>query len=232
MGGGPDILTVMLNFLIPAALAAPPDLSGNWEIVLTVVTSAKIPVFGDTEISTKTTLIANIDGLVQQHSTCRVEPTSPLRVVTTTIPDDFVRLIPVKTYPITLTEDGGYRVDFGPQYIAYDPNLSGGLPPSEADHPAVTDWEGDGQPGATIHLDAPVFGRSEVYITQLAHTRLAGRITGPDAISGGVEVLAMQQRSIGAKPSMFAANPEVTAVPEASGFTMRRLPAGATCADL
>ncbi len=71
-----------------------------------------------------------------------------------------------------------------------------------------------------------------VYITQLAHTRLVGQVTRPDAISGGVDVLAMQQRSIGAKPSIFATNPEVTPVSGASGFAMRRVPAGTTCASL
>lgn len=222
----------MLNLLLPTALAAPPDLSGDWEIVLMVVNSAKIPVFGDTEVTTKTTLIAHIDGLTQRHTTCTVEPSSPLRMVTTTVPDSFVRHIPDKTYPITVTGAGDYLADFGPQHIAYDPALSGGLPPDEADHPAVRDWEGDGKPGATIHLNAPVFGQVEVYIVQLAHTRLSGQITSPDAFSGALDILAMRQRSIGASPEIFASNPKVAPVPGASSFTMRRLPAGTTCAEL
>ena len=220
-----------LLLLLPAA-AEPPDLTGDWEITLSMVVSAKIPVFGPTEITTRTTLLAHIDGTQQSHVTCRVEPSSPLRVVTTVIPESFIRNIAVKHYPITVDEAGRYRADFGAQHIAYDPALSGGQPPSEADDPAVLDWEGDGHPGATIHLETPLFGRSEVYITQLAHTRLVGQVQDADTIAGGVDVVAMKQRSIGASPAMFASNPEATSLPEKSGFAMRRLPDGTTCADL
>ena len=74
---------VMLNLLLSTALAAPPDLSGDWEVIISVVNSAKIPFFGDTEITTKTTLLAQIDGLAQQHTTCSVVPSSPLRMIST-----------------------------------------------------------------------------------------------------------------------------------------------------
>lgn len=223
----------MLPILLAAgAHAEPPDLTGDWAITLSIVISAKIPVFGPTNITSTTTLLARIDGAQQSHITCRVEPTSPLRMVTTTIPDAFVRHIAEKHYAVRVGEDGAYTADFGPQHIAYDPALSGGEPPSEADHPSVYDWEGDGRPGATIHLDAPLFGDSEVYITQLAHTRLVGRIVDVDTIAGGVDIIAMAQRSIGAKPSMFASNPEATPLPAESGFVMRRVAPGTTCADL
>jgi len=228
------MLALLLS--LPAAAtttaATQSDLSGRWVLELSVVISAKIPVFGQTELVTKTTMLANISDGIQHHTTCTVNPTSPLRMVVTTVPDSFIRHIKDKSYPITVGADGSYRADFGPQYIAYDPTISGGDPPAEPDHPAVFDWDDDGNPGATILLDAPLFGRSEVYITQLAHTRLIGQVTSPDTITGGLNIVSMRQRSIGAKPAMFASNPEATPVEEKSGFVMRRVPAETTCADL
>lgn len=227
---------LVLLMTLPAnaepAATTQPDLSGRWVLDLSVVISAKIPVFGQTELVTQTTMLATIADGIQHHTTCTVNPTSPLRMVTTIVPDGFIRHIKDKSYPITVSEDGAYRADFGAQHIAYDPALSGGEPPKDADDPAVFDWENDGKPGATILLDAPLFGRSEVYITQLAHTRLIGQITGPDTIAGGLNVVAMRQRSIGAKPAMFASNPEATPVEEKSSFVMRRVPPDTTCADL
>lgn len=218
--------------LILTAAATPADLSGHWSLELSMVISAKIPVFGQTELVTKTTMLAHIADGIQHHTTCTVRPTSPLRMVTTTVPDSFIRHIKDKSYPIILGEDGSYQADFGPQYIGYDPSISGGEPPQEANDPSVFDWEGDGSPGATILLDAPLLGRSEVYITQHAHTKLIGQLTNPDTVTGGLNIIAMHQRSIGAKPAMFASNPEAVPVEEKSSFVMRRVPADTTCADL
>ena len=223
------MLALLLS--LPAA-ATQPDLSGHWVLELSLVISAKVPVFGQTELVTRTTMLASIADGVQHHTTCAVNPSSPLRMVTTIIPDSFIRNIKDKSYPITIGDDGSYRADFGPQHIAYDPAISGGDPPIEADDPAVFDWEGDGNPGATILIDAPLFGRSEVYITQIAHTRLIGQITSPDTITGGLNIAALHQRSIGAKPAIFASNPEATPVEEKSSFVMRRVSEGTTCADL
>ena len=222
---------MLLHLLAAAAQASPPDLTGDWAITLNVVVSAKLPMFGPTNVTSTTTMLAHIDGQQQSHITCRVEPTSPLRMVTTIIPDSFVQTIGVKHYTMSIDEDGRYEADFGPQHIAYDPAQSDG-PPAEIDHVAVYDWEGDGNPGATILLEAPLFGNSEVYITQLAHTRMVGQVVDADTIAGGVDIIAMVQRSIGARPAMFASNPEATPLPEESNFEMRRVAPGTTCADL
>ncbi|CAN0460927.1 unnamed protein product [Ectocarpus fasciculatus] len=143
--------------------------------------------------------------------------------------------MPDKSYPIALTrtDDGGwaYTADTRPQHIGYDPTVSSSLP-KDADHPAIIDWEGDGAPGATIHLQVPVFGQVEVYIVQVAHTRLDGRVNGDGTISGLAEVIAFEQHSIGGKPAAFAANPNVTQVPGESVFTLTPLPTGTTCAAL
>ena len=234
-----------LLLLSPAPVRAEveiPDLQGLWRLELVVTSTAKVPVLGDAVIETHTVMLAEVrpdghGGYRQHHKTCRIEPHSSLKVVQTSIPASFVAPMPDKEYPLQLTPtaSGAWQVaaDFGPQHIAYDPARSGGRPPETAEDPALLDWEGDGHPGATIHLSVPVFGQVEVYIAQLAHTRLRGTIQ-PDgqAIQGMLEVLALQQRSVGASPGVFASNPQVTNIPERSTFSMKRVAPGTTCAAL
>ncbi|MEL6347455.1 MAG: hypothetical protein AAFV53_30345 [Myxococcota bacterium] len=234
------LLTLLSAASQAETLPAPPDLAGTWHIQLTIVNSAKVPVLGPTEIRTITTLLATVTpdgagGWRQHHTTCQIDPQSGLKVAQTAIPQPFVDAIGDKNYTPKLTVDGGawtYTADFGAQHIAYDPARSGGRPPQTDDHPALIDFEGDGRPGATIHLQVPVFGQVEVYITQLAHTRIAGPFVTPDRIAGPIQVVALEQRSIGAKPGIFASNPEVTHQPDKSVFFMQRVAPGTTCETL
>lgn len=234
----------MLPLLVAAALAEPPplpDLTGTYRLDLRISSTADIPVLGDAQIQARTTILATISpdgsgGFTQHHTTCRINPVSSIKIAQTSIPQSFIDPMPDKVYPVQLSPlpDGtwAYSADFGPQYIGFDPEKSGNMPPSEPDHPAVIDWEGDGHPGATIHLQAPVFGQVEVYITQLAHTRVSGVRNANGVVTGGVDVLALEQRSIAAKPGIFASNPKVTQQPGLSRFTLTPVAAGSTCADL
>ncbi|MFT4977608.1 MAG: hypothetical protein ACI8S6_003515 [Myxococcota bacterium] len=227
---------------IAAALAhaQPPDISGSYRLDLVIASKANVPVFGEAEIMAQTTMLAQISpdgqgGYTQRHITCSVSPRTSLKVAQTTIPPSFIAPMSEKVYPVVLTErpDGRwtYRADFGPQHIGFRPELSGGMPPAEATHPGVVDWEGDGHPGATILLQVPVFGQVEVYITQLAHTRIDGVLVESGGASGKVEVVALEQRSIGAKPMLFAANPAVTQMPGQSRFILTPTTA-TTCQQL
>lgn len=232
----------MLPLLTAAALAQqPPDITGTYRLELRIASTADIPVLGDAQIQAHTTILATVapdgqGGFTQTHTTCHINPVSSLKIAQTSIPQSFIDPMEDKVYPVQLSPrpDGtwSYSADFGPQYIGFDPTRSGNLPPSEPDHPAVIDWEGDGHPGATIHLQAPVFGQVEVYITQLAHTRVSGVRNAEGVVTGGVEVVALKQRSIGAKPSIFASNPKLTQQPGLSRFTLTPVPAGSTCADI
>lgn len=231
----------MIVSLLAAALAqSPPDIQGAYRLELSIANQADMPFFGEARITSNATILATIrpdgsGGYVQDHVTCALNPESSIKLVKTKIPQSFIDPMPAKTYPLTLRpeDDGGwaYAADTKPQYIGYDPARASSLP-KEADHPAIADWEGDGAPGATIHLQVPVFGQVEVYIVQFAHTRLAGRVNADGTISGQAEVVAFEQHSIGGKPEAFAANPNVTQVPGESVFTLTPLPDGATCADV
>lgn len=228
--------------LIVAARAAPlPDLTGTYRMELLVVSHANIPVFGEAVISSTTTTIATVTpdgsgGYTQTHTTCSVVPKSTLTIIETIIPQTFVAQITDKTYPLEIAaQDDGtwtFRADLGAQHIGYDPALAGGTIPDRKDHPSITDWEDDGHPGATINLKVPVFSQVEVYLVQLAHTRLDGSIRQDGTIGGGLNIIAFEQRSIGAKPSMFSANPKATQIPEQSTFTYTPIPADSTCESL
>jgi hypothetical protein len=233
-----------MNVLLLAtgALAQPPpDIAGTYRMELLVVSRAHIPVFGEAFIDSTTTTIATIipdgsGGYTQTHSTCSVVPVSTLELIETIIPQTFVAQIPNKSYPLGIVaqDDGSwsFQADLGEQHIGYDPELTDGTIPDNKDHPAITDWEDDGHPGATINLKVPVFSTVEVYLVQLAHTHLNGSIDQDGNISGNLNIISFEQRSIGARPPMFSANPKATQLAEKSVFSYTRILEGSTCASL
>ena len=219
---------------------AGPDLSGTWRMDLSLTTEAKVPVIGKTVIQTDSIYIVEISGPpdapVQEQRVCSITPNSSRSVVTTTIPDTFINAMPAKRFPLALTDlgDGRWRVvgDMQPLAIGFNRERSPGGVPQQADHPAIGDHEGDGHPGATVHLSAPLFGKVEVYMVQHARTVVDGVWSGGDLVEGSATVNDFGQRTVGASNRLFIANPELRAVPETSIFRLARVPAATTCAQL
>jgi hypothetical protein len=152
----------------------------------------------------------------------------------TVLPDAFIRAMPRQTYAVRLVETDGntsFSADPGPTYVGYDPALSGGGVPSGADDPGVVDMDRDGRPGVTVHVVMPVFGAVKIYVAQRGHSRYEGQV-GEGGVSGRVDIVALEQNTLGASFAPFAANPQITAVPESSRFDMRPIASGLTCADL
>lgn len=219
-------------------LEPPPDPRGDWRLDVHVVSHLNIPVLGTTTLLSSTAYMVRIEGtaeapvLAQKPCALRTSATRP--IATTTIPQAFVDALPPKRYPLVLTPEGsGWRVrgDMRPQYIGWDPAKTRTIP-SSPDDPAVFDFERDGNPGATVHLDAPVLGEIEIYIVQVAHTLLDGTWDGGDAMGGRTQVKAFQQRSIAASNRLFVQNPEVRLDNAQSKWRLVRVPAGTTCADI
>jgi hypothetical protein len=90
----------------------------------------------------------------------------------------------------------------------------------------------DGDPGGTILLDAPVFGEVEVYIIQRAHSVLEGSWTSPTSAGGRATILDYAQRNIGASNRLFVSNPSIKPDSARSTWSMVRVDAGTTCAQL
>lgn len=234
-------LLPMLGLLLPAALAAgdPPDLTGTWRVELEVATEARVPVLGTTVVLTRQTMVATVrrtaDGFVQTHDTCALAARSTRALAEPYLPPSFVDAVPNKTYPLVLTEEGGrwrVRGDFQPLYVGYDPKTTNGEVPEAADGPGVTDWEGDGKPGATIHLLVPVFGKVEVYQAQRGRTMIDGWVESADLLTGGATVEWFRQRTLDASNRLFAANPDIRPSGTGSWFRQERVADGTTCATL
>lgn len=190
---------------------------GPYALEVEIVTESKLPVVGTKRVHTTSEVLAQLrqdgDGWVQEQRTCavRVEGGGPADTI---IPPAFVAALPVQRISVDLSD--GFRVDGGPTTLGAD--ASGPLP-KKADDPAVRDSDGDGNPGVTVWVDAPVIGRVEMYVAQRAHSVLVGELTD-DGAMGGVDIRSMEQWTLSASNSLLAANPKIRPVEEASRFRM------------
>ncbi len=239
----PEPVVPVEPFAAEAAAPLPPDLRGDWRMDLWIVSHARIPVLGTTTILAHTIYTARVDGTqaapVMHTRPCKLNPQTTKPIATTSIPQPFVDNLPLKDVPIEFSEgDGGWtlRGDMQPQDVGWDRaryrGKPGALVPQEAEHPAVVDHEADGHPGATIHLNAPLIGTVEVYVTQTAHTILHGTWDGADVLTGSTELKGFGQRSIGASNRIFVSNPDIELDAAQSRFRLARVPDGTSCAAL
>ena len=206
---------------------------GRYRMTLHAASRAKVPVFGWTGSVTTSEVLVELTrteaGWVQRHRVCDVRVDGQRGQ--TTIPDAFVAALPDKQYPVRLlAADGGLRyvADLGLDHLGYDPAVAGRLPRKPGD-PGVLDADGDGQPGVTVRVTAPVAGSSDIYVVQRGSMRLVGEV-GPDGtVRGRIEVGLLEQRTLGATNFMFAGSPPIEPVPEESWFTIERVPDDAPC---
>lgn len=222
-----------------AAAPSPPDLRGTWRFELIVVTHASIPVLGTTTVESRTLFLTRVAGSVRSPVidavACQIQVEPSRAIAVTTVPQEFVDAIPPKHTPAVLTwhEDRWrFQADMRPQPLGYAPEASGGELPQRPGDPGITDLEGDGHPGGTIHLDAPLFGQIDLYVVQHAHTVLDGTWTGAHDWTGEATVHDFGQRTIGASNRLFMANADISVDQEHSRFRWARVAEGTECAAL
>ena len=203
-----------------------------------VASSASLPLFGRAVTFTDSLVLLHTEptptGLWVRQEVCAVRIDDPLPVADTRIPAAFLHALGERSYPIVRGQAGGlatWEADQGPEAVGYDPALAPSLP-ADAAATGVTDWDQDGQPGATVLVDVRLFGTVSVYVVQRAHTRLVGAEQADGAVEGAVELLAFEQRVIGASSPLFHASPEIVWRPLQSRFRAEPVPAHTTCADL
>jgi hypothetical protein len=224
--------------------SAPPDLRGDWRMDLYVVSHVRIPLLGTTTILAHTVLQVKIDGSVEapiMHTRpCQLTPQTTRPIATTEIPQAFVDHLPPKHFLLLLSQspdkDWQFTGDMRPQDVGwtrdkYSPTPDAPLP-QDKDHPAVMDFEGDGHPGATIQLVAPLFGEIDLYVVQTAHTRLSASVGDAQIIVGEADLSNFGQRTIAASNRLFVSNPDIILDSDQSSFRLGRVPAGTTCRAL
>jgi hypothetical protein len=208
------------------------SLDGVWQVLLTVVTTTHVPVLGESRTVSSSLTLATIAGGVQTQRMCDSWMTDRNPLAEVLLPEAFIAAFPEESFPVELGESGGrvtYRVVQPRQAVGYD---AAGPMPLRAEDPGVTDWEGDGRPGATVRVRVPFAGEGEVWMVQVGRTVLDGVVLGADRVEGGVRTLEFAQRTIGASNRLLDVNPIVRPDDAASRFVMTRVPDGTTCGTL
>lgn len=233
-------MVALLSLWSPSAAAEIPDLTGSWYLTIRTATNAKVPIIGNTNIKSTTHLLVSIDEsegvLSQTQQTCVVDNRPSRSITRTVLPKAFIEHLPIKTYPISVTEqpDGtvAYYADLVQQYVGYDGAKANGVIPQRAKDPAVFDWDEDGKPGASVLIDIPIIGHVRIYMVQTNHTVLTGTVQSSDRIEGRTKQLLLQQRTIGADNRLLAANPKLTVADGHNHFELSRIEMGSTCTDI
>lgn len=231
-----------IGLLLACPALATPDLTGTWRVEWVAANQARIPILGGTTITTRQVSLATVslapDGsLVQEHAACAIR--AEARLATTTFPDGFLAALPRKVYAPTLVQEGDtwrYHADTGPLAIGFHPEQATDGLPTEIDHPAVFDWDGDGQPGGTVRVKAPLFSEVDVYVVQRSRGVLDGAAEVADgrvtSLRGAFVLEGFEQHTIGATNRLFHTTPRATFDPSGSWFEMHRVDDGSTCATI
>jgi hypothetical protein len=208
---------VLSLLALTGASAAPPlDVTAPYLLEVRTVTSSDVPFAGQKEMVTTSLFAVRFErdgeGWVQVQTPCSVS-VSGGRV---SFPDAFVASMKPTRAPVEW-RDGAYRHDPGPVFVGVRPGTET-LPESPTD-PGVVDHEGDGFPGATVHLQVPVFGRVRLALLQVSHTPLSGTISD-GRVEGPLEVERLEQRTLGASVAVFDVSRDMTVVPGRSTFRL------------
>jgi hypothetical protein len=150
-------------------------------------------------------------------------------------PDKFVAALAKHTYPVQFDKDAQgwrYRADLGVERIGYRSSGNETALPTKIDDPAVYDWDGDGQPAATLKISIPLLPDGELYVVQRGHSILNGRIVQPGKIEGSIETPLFEQRVLGAWPGFLNQSAEIEPDPTESRFTLTQITNGSTCESM
>ncbi|MBC7169568.1 hypothetical protein H5T54_01345 [Candidatus Bipolaricaulota bacterium] len=219
----------------------PFDLTGTWAVMQVTSDIVVYPFVG--EKTRTTTLILRVEMRQQgtevqvYESHCLVDTDTGTTMVTTEIPEAFLRSLGVveRTATLEATADGWRFVEPWPTEIhgarLADP-VNDPLP-TAADDPRVFDQDGDGKPGITVRVTVLGLISGEVYAVQRLSKLLEGQVVTPDLIRGLI-TWSNEQVTIGASNPFLntSGNAQVDPVRERSYFVAIRVPAGTTCDDL
>ena len=154
-------------------------------------------------------------------------------------PDAFKHMLPVRKASFKMTTDAKGTTLVGTQAVEVlgakltDP-LKDPLP-TNANDAALFDQDGDGKPGVTVKISVSALFiniSGQVYLTQRTLTQETGHLESADLIRGNV-IWSTDQKIIGSDSTILGAvQPSITALPDASVFTMRKISDTDTCATI
>jgi len=179
-----------------------------------------------------------LDGerLVASTRFCSVEPI-PFGGVQSRIDNAFVAAMPSPSVLVSVEgpEGGPWTVEFDEWVIIMGAELenpaSDPLPEKKKD-PRVTDSDGDGKPGASVHLSGRIKGRT--YVVQRLTRRMHGTLTADGRMSGTLTGRA-EQVTLGASNPLLSRFKAVfldETDPAHNVFDWLPVAEGTTCSDL
>lgn len=174
----------------------------------------KIPVLGERETRTETFVLARVhrdgDDLVLAQGACRVI-VGDVAGVRTRIAAASARRLPVVRFRL---EGGAAGTDWrGRWRSGWD----------------ARDWDGDGRPGLSVEVDAPLCGGS-VYVATESESR--AEATPYDAAIRGRITVTVHQRVLGASNVCLELAGSDTEEEQRGVFAYRPVPADSTCDSL
>ncbi len=174
----------------------------------------KVPLYGDKETHTENFLIAEIHRtstrIDVKQKLCRIE-VRPIKGVTASMTTETVLRLPKARASFTIGADGT---------LAASPWSSGW---------SAEDIDGDGFPGATVHIAGKCTG--QVYVSNQSTTTLVSGRATEDGMSGQISVL-VKQKVLGASGLCLKLVAGDSDEKQTGTFAFRRIPIGANCRNL
>jgi hypothetical protein len=222
--------------LLPALAGAAETLlpPGTYRLDMRLATETHVPVLGRSESAWTSVALVRIreeaHGLHQSHRVCAVQLDPGYPLVRARLSPGVVDGMVTRTYGVQLDADGTYRADLGIEAVGF--SGGGRSVPTAANDPGVTDSDGDGNPGATVHLTMPLGATGDVYVAQRGRSVLRGRATDAGYVEGTIDVLLFEHAVLDANPQFLRAGAATRPIPDRSRFVLRRVADDATCATL
>jgi hypothetical protein len=225
----------------PARAEAPaprwPDLAGVWAQRTVTTAEVELPVLGKTELETEamTRLVITQDGatLSLREQVCSLDSESPLPMVRTEYPANFLRAVSghPRTARLEALGDKGwaYREDRRVRVLGAllaDPDKDP-LPTARNDD-RLRDPDRDRRPGVTVRVRGMVSG--ELFVVQRSASALAGALVGDARLEGRI-AWSSEQTVVGATSELLRSSPPSRPHPDParSFFVMQRIPAEVGC---
>lgn len=209
---------------------------GTYRLEMWQVSSSRLFLMGRTHTTFVSRSLAEVTstdgGLWQSHRVCSVRFETGFPMVEMAMPDAFLESLWTPSYRVKVERDGKgwrYEADFGIEHVGYVPSAPDGPLPKKTDDPSIVDSDGDGHPGATLHLVVPVFEPLELYVVQRGHQILRGHVVEPGRVEGGIETEHFEQRVIGASPYFLKRSPKMKPDSKRSRFALTRAAEDTTC---
>lgn len=213
---------------VPAAAVDPAIEPGRYALTIEIAGVRAVPLLGESEMRTVTTAHVDVTRqgalLLATERVCAIVSHSPL--FRSRAPAALLAALVPQRFELAV-DGADVRAILGSHALGFE----GESMPARDDDPRLRDPDGNGKPGALMHVDVLGIGTLDLDLVAVWSTRLVGRRVAPGVVVGSVEV-ETQERILSGLPFPGELGP-LRVDARASSFTLARLAAGARpCGDL